>query len=169
MHRSCRLVALQPHNDGVTATVDCDGREQTVQARWVVGCDGLRSTTRELSGLSFEGHGIARPWAVFDAAVEGWAESHEVNAAYLDPSPLILTALPEGRWRVYLRPAGDQGDLVAEAAAVLRRYLPEARFTAVENPSRFHCHSRVASAFRAGPVFVVGDAAHMCSPPRGTA
>ncbi len=167
VHRSCRLVALQPHNDGVTATVDCDGREQTVQARWVVGCDGLRSTTRELSGLSFEGHGIARPWAVFDAAVEGWAESHEVNAAYLDPSPLILTALPEGRWRVYLRPAGDQGDLVAEAAAMLRRYLPEARFTAVENPSRFHCHSRVASAFCAGPVFVAGDAAHVCSPAEG--
>lgn len=138
-----------------------------MQARWVVGCDGLRSTTRELSGLTFEGHGISRPWAVFDAAVEGWAESHEVNAAYLDASPLILTALPEERWRVYLRPAAEQGDLVAEAAAVLQRYLPQARFAGVENPSRFHCHSRVASAFRAGPVFLAGDAAHVCSPAEG--
>lgn len=167
VHRSCRLAGLAPHSDGVTATLVCDEREQSVQARWVVGCDGLRSTTRELSGLRFDGHAITRPWAVFDAAVEGWAESHEVNAAYLDPSPLILTALPERRWRAYLRPAGDQGDLVAEASAVLQRYLPEARFSAVENPSRFHCHSRVASAFRAGPVFVAGDAAHVCSPAEG--
>ncbi len=167
VHRSCRLVALAPHGDGVIATVDGDGLEQTVQARWVVGCDGLRSTTRALSGLDFEGHGISRPWAVFDAAVEGWADSHEVNAAYLDASPLILTALPENRWRVYLRPAAEEGDLVAEAAAVLGRYLPEARFSAVENPSRFHCHSRVASAFRAGPVFLAGDAAHVCSPAEG--
>ncbi len=167
VHRSCRLVGLAPHGDGVIATVDGDGLEQTVQARWVVGCDGLRSTTRALSGLAFEGHGISRPWAVFDAAVEGWADSHEVNAAYLDASPLILTALPDERWRVYLRPAAEEGDLVAEAAAVLGRYLPEARFSGVENPSRFHCHSRVASAFRAGPVFLAGDAAHVCSPAEG--
>ncbi|MEA5443857.1 FAD-dependent monooxygenase [Cyanobium gracile] len=167
VHRSCRLVALAPHGEGVTATVASGEREQPVQARWVVGCDGLRSTTRELSGLAFEGHGISRPWAVFDAAVEGWADSHEVNAAYLDASPLILTALPEERWRVYLRPAGEEGDLVAEATTVLQRYLPQARFSAVENPSRFHCHSRVASAFRAGPVFLAGDAAHVCSPAEG--
>ncbi|MCP9819421.1 FAD-dependent monooxygenase [Synechococcus sp. Cruz-9H2] len=167
VNRACRLVALQPSGDGVTATVSCGEREQFVQARWVVGCDGLRSTTRELSGIRFEGHAITRPWAVFDAAVEGWADSHELNAAYLDASPLILTALPEQRWRVYLRPAEEQGDLVAEATAVLQRYLPDARFSGVENPSRFHCHSRVASAFRAGPVFVAGDAAHVCSPAEG--
>ncbi len=167
VHRSCRLVGLEPWGDGVTATVLCDGQEQRVQARWVVGCDGLRSTTRELSGIRFEGHAIARPWAVFDAAVEGWADSHEVNAAFLDASPLILTALPQRRWRVYLRPASDQGDLVAEASAVLQRYIPQARFRDVENPSRFHCHSRVASAFKAGPVFVAGDAAHVCSPAEG--
>jgi 2-polyprenyl-6-methoxyphenol hydroxylase-like FAD-dependent oxidoreductase len=167
VQRSCRLVALAPHGEGVSATVACGEQEHAVEARWVVGCDGLRSTTRALSGLDFEGHGISRPWAVFDAAVEGWADSHEVNAAYLDASPLILTALPEERWRVYLRPEAEQGDLVAEAAAVLERYLPQARFAGVENPSRFHCHSRVASAFRAGPVFLAGDAAHVCSPAEG--
>ncbi|MCP9934024.1 FAD-dependent monooxygenase [Cyanobium sp. Candia 9D4] len=167
VQRSCRLVALEAHGDGVTATVACGEQEHAVQARWVVGCDGLRSTTRALSGLDFVGHGISRPWAVFDAAVEGWIDSHEVNAAYLDASPLILTALPEERWRVYLRPEAEEGDLVAEAAAVLQRYLPQARFAGVENPSRFHCHSRVASAFRAGPVFLAGDAAHVCSPAEG--
>jgi 2-polyprenyl-6-methoxyphenol hydroxylase-like FAD-dependent oxidoreductase len=167
VQRSCRLVALEPHEGGVSATLVCGEQEHTVEARWLVGCDGLRSTTRELSGISFEGHAIARPWAVFDAAVEGWADTHEANAAYLDASPLILTALPGRRWRVYLRPASEEGDLVEEATAVLRRYLPEARFLEVENPSRFHCHTRVASAFRAGPVFVAGDAAHVCSPAEG--
>ena len=167
VHRSCRLQGLQPHADGVGVTLACGEQEQSLEARWVVGCDGLRSTTRELSGIGFEGHAITRPWAVFDAAVEGWADTNEANAAYLDASPLILTALPECRWRVYLRPTSEQGDLVAEASAVLRRYLPAARFRDVENPSRFHCHTRVASAFRAGPVFVAGDAAHVCSPAEG--
>ncbi|MCT0224350.1 FAD-dependent monooxygenase [Synechococcus sp. CS-1328] len=167
VHRSCRLLGLRSHTEGVTATIACSDRELQLEARWVVGCDGLRSTTRELSGISFEGHAIARPWAVFDATVEGWRDTYEANAAYLDASPLILTALPSHRWRVYLRPSSDQGDLVAEATAVLRRYLPEARFTAVENPSRFHCHTRVASSFRSGAVFLAGDAAHVCSPAEG--
>ena len=167
VHRSCRLVGLGSHADGVTATIACGEHQQQVEARWVVGCDGLHSTTRELSGIRFEGHAISRPWAVFDAAVEGWAESHEANAAYLDDTPLILTALPSRRWRVYLRPGSEETDLVAEASAVLSRYLPAGRFREVENPRRFHCHTRVASAFRSGAVFLAGDAAHVCSPAEG--
>ncbi|MFM7674168.1 MAG: FAD-dependent monooxygenase [Synechococcus sp.] len=167
VQRSCRLVGLRPQAEGVIATIAGPEGEQQLLARWVVGCEGLRSTTRELSGIAFEGHPIARPWAVFDATVDGWSDAYEANAAYLDDSPLILTALPGRRWRVYLRPTSEEGDLVAEAAAVLQRYLPGARFTEVENPSRFHCHTRVAGRFRSGAVFLAGDAAHVCSPAEG--
>jgi 2-polyprenyl-6-methoxyphenol hydroxylase-like FAD-dependent oxidoreductase len=37
--------------------------------QWVVGCDGLHSTTRTLSGIETAGHDIAEPWAVFDATL----------------------------------------------------------------------------------------------------
>lgn len=167
VQRSCRLVALQAHDGGLRVTIATPEAEQQLEARWLVGCDGLRSSTRELSGIGFEGHAIARSWAVFDAAVEGWADTYEANAAYLDATPLILTALPGQRWRIYMRPSSEQGDLVDEASAVLRRYLPAARFRGVENPNRFHCQTRVASTFRAGPVFLAGDAAHVCSPAKG--
>lgn len=167
VERSCRLTNLSSHAEGVTATITCEDRQQEVEARWVVGCDGLRSTTRELAGIPFEGHAITRPWAVFDAGVEGWTDTYEANAAYLDDIPLILTALPSRRWRVYLRPGSEDSDLVAEASSVLRRYLPAARFSHVENPARFHCHTRVAGTFRSGAVFLAGDAAHVCSPAEG--
>ena len=62
---------------------------------------------------------------------------------------------------------GGSVELPGEATAVLKRYLPQARFADVENPSRFHCHSRVARAFRAGSVFLAGNAAHVCSPAEG--
>jgi hypothetical protein len=39
---------------------------------------------------------------VFDATLAGWPDSYEANYAYLDNIPVILTALPERRWRVYL-------------------------------------------------------------------
>jgi 2-polyprenyl-6-methoxyphenol hydroxylase-like FAD-dependent oxidoreductase len=90
----------------------------------VVGRDGLHSTTRELSGIELIGHDITEPWAVFDATLTGWPDSYEANYAYLDNVPVILTALPERRWRVYLRPSSADSDLVADASSTINRYLP---------------------------------------------
>ncbi len=78
-----------------------------------------------------------------------------------------MTALPGRRWRVYLRPSSAESDLVADAASTIHRYAPAASFADVENPTRFHCHTKVATKFRSGAVFLAGDAAHLCSPAEG--
>ncbi len=56
---------------------------------------------------------------------------------------------------------------MAEATATIRRYDSGVSFVDVENPTRFHCHAKVASRFRSGPVLLAGDAAHLCSPAEG--
>ena len=167
VERSSRLVGLRHHGDGVLAEIERDGERYDVEARWIVGCDGIHSPTRELSGIGFEGHDIAKPWAVFDATVQGWSEPYEGNFVYLDVPPVILTALPGQRWRVYLRPSSEKSDLVADATSTLRDYVPGASFINVANPTRFHCYTKVATKFRSGPVFLAGDAAHLCSPAEG--
>ena len=133
----------------------------------MVGCDGLHSTTRTLSGIELNGHDIEQPWAVFDTTLRGWPESYEANYAYLDETPVILTALPERRWRVYLRPSSPDSDLVADAWSTMRRYLPGIGFDDVASPTRFHCHTKVAQRFRSGGILLAGDAAHVCSPAQG--
>lgn len=165
--RSTRLVGLDEQADRVVATLESGGDERQVVARWVVGCDGHRSTVRRLAGIGQDGHEIAEPWAVFDAAVSGWPYSHEGNFAYLEDTPIILTALPDERWRIYVRPSSEESDIVADAAATLARYLPEAVFVDIANPTRFHCHTRVAQNYRAGRLLLAGDAAHTCSPIQG--
>ncbi len=167
VYRSSRLVGLTPQADGMLAEIDRAGDRYQVNARWVVGCDGLHSPTRELSGIGFEGHDIAKTWAVFDTTVQGWTDTYEGVFAFLDELPVILTALPGQRWRVYLRPSSDESDVVADAASTLRIYVPNASFVDVENPTRFHCHTKVATRFRSGAVFLAGDAAHLCSPAEG--
>ncbi len=167
VNRSSRLVGLMPDRDRVLAEIERDGHRYQVDTRWVVGCDGVHSPTRDLSGIVLEGHDIAKPWAVFDATLQGWAEAFDVNFVYLDPLPVILTALPGTRWRVYLRPSSAESDLVAEAASTVRRYEAAASFVDVENPTRFQCHTKVASQFRSGRVLLAGDAAHLCSPAEG--
>lgn len=165
--RATQLVGLQERPDGVLATLEQGGVRSKVFTQWVVGCDGHHSTVRTLMGIGQDGHDIHQPWAVFDAAITGWPDSFEANYAYLDPTPVILTALPERRWRVYLRPGSPQSDLVNDALETLRRYLPDARFEGVSHPTRFDCHTKVAQRFRLGRTLLAGDAAHTCSPAQG--
>ena len=167
VNRSSRLVGLTPGADGATAEIERDGERYRVNARWVVGCDGIHSPTRDFSGIGFEGHDIAKPWAVFDATLHGWAQAFDVTFVYLDMVPVIQIGLPDRRWRIYMRPSSADSDLVAEAAATIRRYERDISFVDVENPTRFHCHAKVASRFRSGPVLLAGDAAHLCSPAEG--
>jgi 2-polyprenyl-6-methoxyphenol hydroxylase-like FAD-dependent oxidoreductase len=167
VRRSTRLVGLAQSVDAVVATLEHDGARKDVTASWVVGCDGSHSKVRELAGVAFQGSDLADPWAVFDAAIEGWEEDYDICAGFLDVPPVILTPLPGRRWRVYLRPRSETSDLVEEATPVLRPYMPQATFVDVADPGRFHCHSRVAERFRAGRVLLAGDAAHACSPAEG--
>jgi 2-polyprenyl-6-methoxyphenol hydroxylase-like FAD-dependent oxidoreductase len=168
VNRSSRLVAMTVTSDNhVVADVERDGDRYQIQARWVVGCDGLHSATRNLAGIGFEGHDMLKPWAVFDASVERWAHTFEANFVYLEALPVILTALPGHRWRVYLLPDLEDSDLVADATSTLRAYEPSAHFVDIENPARFRCHTRIATKYRLGPILLAGDAAHLCSPSEG--
>jgi 2-polyprenyl-6-methoxyphenol hydroxylase-like FAD-dependent oxidoreductase len=165
--RSTRLVGVAPDAGEVTATLERDGERLEVRVEWVVGCDGHRSSVRDAAGIDFPGTDIDAQWAVFDATLAGWEDDDDVVFALLDQPPVILTPLPARRWRVYLRPTTDAGDLVAEADAVFRRYAPGARFADVANATRFRCESRVAARYRSGRVLLAGDAAHACTPAEG--
>jgi 2-polyprenyl-6-methoxyphenol hydroxylase-like FAD-dependent oxidoreductase len=165
--RSTRLVGMRDDGERVVATLEQGGSRYDVSASWMVGCDGFHSTTRQLAGIDYPGTDLAVPWAVFDASIDGWDEAFDLNFAHFDVLPVLLCPLPDRRWRVYVHPSSDTSDIVADARATVRRYAPAAEFNAVENPKRFRCHSRVASHFRAGRVFLAGDAAHACSPSEG--
>jgi 2-polyprenyl-6-methoxyphenol hydroxylase-like FAD-dependent oxidoreductase len=167
VRRGHELVGLEQHGDHMLATIVHDGGTEEVRAEWVVGCGGLHSPSRELTGIPFEGHDIAAPWAVFDVTLAGWASDLDVNFGFFDDPPVILTPLPGERWRAYMRPSSPECDLVAEAAAVIGRYDPGARLVDIANPRRFDCHTRVAARYRDRRVLLAGDAAHVCTPAQG--
>jgi 2-polyprenyl-6-methoxyphenol hydroxylase-like FAD-dependent oxidoreductase len=167
VERSTRLLRMSQEADGVSATVDRGGREEEVRAKWIVGCGGYHSSVREAVGIELEGHDIEDPWAVFDVTLADREDDFETTLVYLEETMVILTPLPGRRFRVYTRPTGDDADFVAEATAVLARYLPGQELTDIENPSRFRCHAKVATRYREGRALLAGDAAHVCSPSQG--
>ncbi len=167
IERGTRLVGMSQDAGGVTTTVDRDGREEEIRAGWIVGCGGYHGPVREEVGIAMEGHDITDPWAVFDVTLGGRTEDFETTLVYLEQPMTILTPLPGRRFRVYTRPTSGDADFIAEAAAVIARYEPGAELVDIENPTRFHCHSKVAARYRAGRALLAGDAAHVCSPSQG--
>src|SRR6185437_11610223 len=68
-HYSRRVAAIQPPRDGderVTVTLEHDGQTETVRARYVVGCDGARSTVRASIGRELRGDSANHAWGVMD-------------------------------------------------------------------------------------------------------
>jgi 3-(3-hydroxy-phenyl)propionate hydroxylase len=144
-----------------------DGESHTVQAKFVVGADGGRSSVRDWVGVRMIGDTHPHKWVVIDC------DNDSVDAPYTalhcEPHrPYVCIHLPHGyrRWEFMLFPGEDAEAFLADD--MVRRLLAER----VTNPNDVNVirarvythHSRVATTFRVDNVFLVGDAAHLMPP-----
>ncbi|MBE1549501.1 3-(3-hydroxy-phenyl)propionate hydroxylase [Mycobacterium sp. OAS707] len=157
-----RMQTCVETEEGVTLEF-ADG-QQPVRTRYVVGCDGGRSVTRRLMGVSFDGTTSSTRWLVIDCANDPLGHPNsEVGA---DPArPYVSIAIAHGIRRFEFMIHGDESDEEAEDPAFVRRMLAQL----VPHPERvdiirhrvYTHHSRIAGAFRKGRLMLAGDAAHL--------
>jgi 3-(3-hydroxy-phenyl)propionate hydroxylase len=162
------VVRLEQGGEGVELGVLGPGGERVqVQADYVVGADGGRSTVRELLGVELDGETHPRKWVVVECDNDP-LDAH-YTALHCDPvRPYVCVHLPHDhrRWEFMLF-AGEDADEMLETGKV-RRLLGRH----VEDPTRLNIirarvythHSRVARSFTVGRVCLVGDAAHLMPP-----
>lgn len=141
-----------------------DGHPARLRARYVVGCDGGRSMTRRVMGVSFDGTTSSTRWLVVDIANDPLGHPNsEVGA---DPErPYASISIAHGIRRFEFMIHADESDEQAEDPEFLTRML--ARM--VPHPDRvdvirrrvYTHHSRIAGEFRRGRLLLAGDAAHL--------
>lgn len=159
------LTGFAPDDQGVTATLDCDGQPQEIRADWLVGADGGRSTVREGLGIGFSGGGAEGLFYVADVQTERLGGTAILG--FGTNRFAILFPLPSGRARLIgMVPPGSDADGRIDYDDV----APDARrLTGLEAGdiawfSTYHVRHRVAERFRKGRCFIVGDAGHVHSP-----
>lgn len=174
VHRGVRLLELVDEFPGSAATVvDEDGTMRVINARFIIGCDGLHSTVRQRSGLLFPGDAPAALFALADVVLDGeGTDSLDTTFSFSQHGMLITSALPGGQLRVVASvPPGTGAPDIAGVAGLLRergpRWAREASVKTVVSSSTYRVQQRVAPAMRRGNVFLVGDAAHTHSPAGG--
>jgi rifampicin monooxygenase len=171
LRRGAVLAGLGQDDDGVTAEL-ADGT--VLRSRFLVGCDGGRSTVRKLAGIGFPGEPSTVDTLLGEMELTASAEELTAVMTEVRKTEFRFGAMPlgDGRFRV-LVPA----DGVAEDRAVppsfeeFRRRLRAVGGTdfGVHSPrwlSRFGDATRQADRYRAGQVLLAGDAAHI-HPPTG--
>lgn len=163
--------ALAVNEGGVCATIATDHGMQRVQARYVVGADGMHSTVRAAAGIAFEGSAEPETFILGDVEM-AWAPGREEVMLFMAAAgPLLVAPLPGNRYRVVAAvSAAHETPGVADIEAVLSARGPRGpapRIEAVYWSSRFRLHHRLAANYRSGPFVLVGDAAHVHSPAGG--
>jgi 2-polyprenyl-6-methoxyphenol hydroxylase-like FAD-dependent oxidoreductase len=171
IRRGCELVGLSQDEDAVTVEL-ADGTR--LRSRYLVGCDGGRSTVRKLLGVGFAGEPSRVDTLLGEVTLTASLQTINAVNAEVRKTQLRFGAMPlgDGVYRV-VAPA----DAVAEDRTLpptLDELKQQLRATAgtdfgAHSPrwlSRFGDGTRQAERYRTGRVLLAGDAAHV-HPPMG--
>jgi 3-(3-hydroxy-phenyl)propionate hydroxylase len=160
------VVELTQADDGVVAAL-ADG--STVRARYAVGCDGARSTTRKVIGTGLRDTGFEESWLVVDLVLhEPVAQLPTRCLQVCDPArPHTLVPMPWPRFRFeFMLLPGEEPDAISRPAAIgelLASWIDPSR-AEVERAAVYTFHGLVASSWRDRRVLLAGDAAHQTPP-----
>jgi 2-polyprenyl-6-methoxyphenol hydroxylase-like FAD-dependent oxidoreductase len=168
VHRPYEVTGLEQDDAGVTVTT---ATGETVRARYAVGTDGMHSTVREYAGISFTGDTYEQSFILADVHMD-WAESErEVMLYFSREGVTVVAPLPGGRHRIVATvDEAPAHPAAGDVQALLDHRGPQVRPAMVKGvvwSSRFRVHHRLADHYRAGRLFLAGDAAHVHSPAGG--
>ena len=172
VERSVALTDFSESGDGVTCAIDrAGGGRDTIEAAWLAGCDGAHSTVRRKLGMAFEGDTLATNFILADVHVSGLAiPETELAIFWHEDGVLAFFPIAPGRFRVIadVGSAPRHDPAFAEVQSIVARRGPTG--ATLSDPiwlAGFAVNERKVADYRAGRVFLAGDAAHVHSPAGG--
>ncbi len=166
-----RLVDLAVSDEGVEAQLQTPTGTRRVQARWLLACDGAHGVTRGLVGIARPLTDLGACFLLADVHSDTTLPQDEGRAIAAREGVALVVPMPQpGSFRLILHVPADTGEPRDPAwyeALLRRRTGVNYRLRDVSWVSLFTLRSGVAERLRSGPVFLLGDAAHLQSPVGG--
>lgn len=173
VERKTELISFeQMPGGGIRAQIlKPNGEKEECEAIYLAGCDGARSVVREQMSVGFPGGTYEETFYVADVITKGSLTPGEINIA-LDRADFLATFPINSSGEIRLvgairLEAMGRKDLKWEDVSggildSLKLEVEEVKWF-----STYRVHHRVASHFREGSVFLLGDAGHIHSPVGG--
>ena len=173
VHFRHRITGFEQKRDSVLVHFESEGIPGKLEAAWLVGADGGRSTIRKDLAVDFEGFTWPEHFLVVSTPHDLARHGFTMNAYVADPVEWAAVfkmpdAGPPGLWRLaFPCDPGLPEDALLEPRSVQARmqaFLPLERDYEIRYQSIYRVHQRVAAEWRRGRVLLAGDAAHLNHP-----
>lgn len=160
------VAAIEQRADHVVAVLESGAQ---VRARYAVGCDGARSLVRRAIGATMDDLEFEEPWLVVDLVLhEPIAELPDRALQVCDPArPHTLVPMPWPRFRFeFMLLPGEDPEAIRQPAIVRQLVAGwiDPALVDVERAAVYTFHGLIAQQWRAGRIFLAGDAAHQMPP-----
>lgn len=166
------LESFTQNDGGVTAHTKLpNNKNETINAKYMVACDGAKSVVRHALGLEFTGSTFERMFYVADVDID-WQYGRGGLFGFMMRKNLLVVFTMDGEKRYRIvgtfpeEFAKDEGDVLYEEIEQQIRHDAEIDFdiTKVHWFSTYKVHTRHVDKFSVGRIFLAGDAAHIHSP-----
>ena len=166
------VTGVTPRGDHVVLDINTPDGPYQLEADWLVACDGARSPTREMLGLSFEGRVFEDNFLIADVKMK--ADFPTERWFWFEPpfkdsgASALLHKQPDDIWRIDFQLGWDidrAKELKPEnIRARVDAMLGEGAEYELEWTSIYTFQCRRMEKFRHGRVLFAGDSAHQVSP-----
>lgn len=143
------------------------GSLTTIEADYLLGCDGAASTVRKQLGIEFDGTtATEQPHIVIDTADD--IDGSPYSRFHCWPSrPMNSIPAPyNGRRFEFMLLPGENKETTLSDASLAKLFAPHRDFSKVKIIRRavYTFHARLVRQMRSGRAFLAGDAAHLMPP-----
>lgn len=173
VERSVTLEKFQEQGDRVVVKLrHPNGQQEVCSATYIAGCDGAHSTVRKYLGFDFAGAMYSRLFYVADIEADGPYLDGELHLSLDNSDFIVVFPLKRDRTArligtVLSTGPDTEANLSWESVGPHAVSLLKMNVEKVNWFSTYRVHHRMASHFRHGRAFLLGDAAHIHSPVGG--
>ena len=175
------VFALDEDDDHVRVRYEnlANGALGAVTARYVVGCDGARSTVRRFMGAALQDLRSHERWIVLDMILDtppaGVPDATDETGAIVDAIQYCIPARPttfipmpgkRHRWEFMLMPHDDPATITRPESSyeLLKPWNIDPDKSQIERAVVYTFHSAIATQWRRDRLLLAGDAAHQTPP-----
>jgi 2-polyprenyl-6-methoxyphenol hydroxylase-like FAD-dependent oxidoreductase len=178
--RKTELVSFAQKSEGQTTEISAvirhaGGREEQFSPRWILGCDGARSAVRVQAAIPFEGEGVSLSFFLGDFELEGPdAPGDHMLVHWHQGDVVFMGRISDKVTRMIVALHSQQDQDNSKRQLTIKDFQDaidhagiQIKIVASHWMTPFRVNDLQAKHYRAGNVFLAGDASHIHSPVGG--
>ncbi len=156
------------HDGQVTVGFARHGEPESVRAAYAIGCDGASSFVRRSFDIGWQSLGYDCDWLVVDVVIKDGHTLGNDTLQVCDPDRIqtyVCTKDPYRRWEFKFNPGETAEEMQQEekVLSLIDAWTPRGTYD-IRRTAVYQFHASTADRWRAGNVFIAGDAAHQTPP-----